>query len=179
VRAVVWAGLPGFAGGTAIADVLSGAVNPSGRLAFSYPSTPGHMVGYHHKPSDQSTALYPFGHGLSYTRFGYRDLELSDAVVRPGNALDVTVRISNDGSREGREAVLWFLTDEVGRVTRPVARLASYEKISLAPGASKTVSLHITPDALAYPDERGRPVLEDGWYTLRVGSQSARFQLRQ
>ncbi|MBM3461436.1 MAG: beta-glucosidase [Armatimonadetes bacterium] len=178
MAAVVFAGLPGFEGPTAVAEVLSGKVNPSGRLPFSYPRTVGHVVPFHHKPSDKSGAQYPFGSGLSYTKFEYSGLSLSAERLRPSAEITATVTVKNAGRVAGQESVLWYLTDEVGRVTRPVRRLGHYEKITLQPGQSTQVKFRIVPrEALAYPDERGRKVLEPGAFTLRVGNQAARFFL--
>ncbi|MFA6030570.1 MAG: glycoside hydrolase family 3 N-terminal domain-containing protein [Elusimicrobiota bacterium] len=174
--AVLFAGLPGFEGATAIAEVLSGKTNPSGKLAFSYPAAPGHVVAYHHKSSDRTTAQYPFGAGLSYTQFAYEGLKLDAERVGPAGKVRASVRVTNKGKRAGREAVLWYLSDEVARITRPVKRLKQYEKIALAPGESKEVSFLIDAQKdLSYPDEKGSPVLEDGDFTLRVGPLSAKL----
>ncbi|MCE1247548.1 MAG: glycoside hydrolase family 3 C-terminal domain-containing protein [Firmicutes bacterium] len=179
--AIIFAGLPGFEGATALAEILSGAVNPSAKLSISYPSTPGHCIPYHHKPSDKSTAQYPFGYGLSYTTFSYSDLQikgLSDGKVQPNGKFEAVVKVTNTGKTAGKEAVLWYLTDEVGRITRPVKRLHHYEKISLNPGESKTVTFVIDAGKeLSYPDEHGKPVMEDGFFTLLVGDKTARFEL--
>jgi beta-glucosidase len=179
--AIIFAGLPGFEGGTALAEIISGAVNPSAKLSFSYPATPGHCVPYHHKPSDKSTAQYPFGYGLSYTTFSYSDLQikgLEDGRVSPSAKVEAVVKVTNTGKVPGKEAVLWYLTDEVGRITRPVKRLHHYEKIFLNPGESKTVTFVIdAKKELSYPDEHGKPIMEDGFFTLMAGDKTARFEL--
>ena len=174
VAAVLWAGLPGFEGTQAIAEVLSGQVNPSGKLPISYPRYPGHINAYHHKPTDASTALYPFGHGLSYTRFEYTNLSLSDTVITQ-SAIEAQVTLSNTGSRSGQETVLWFLTDEVGRVTRPVKLLKHFEKITLQAGEERSLCFSIQPKHLSYPNENGGPQREAGYYTLQVGGLKKRF----
>ena len=163
----LWAGLPGFEGAPAIAGVLSGRINPSGRLPFSYPSAPGHFLPYHHKPQEKSTAAYPFGHGLSYTSFAASALEMSE------NTASVT--ITNTGKVPGRHSVLWFLQDEVGRITRPVKRLRDYQSIWLNPGQSETLEYTITSRDLGYPDREGKLVLEEGWHTLSVEGQKIRI----
>ncbi|MEW6279684.1 MAG: fibronectin type III-like domain-contianing protein, partial [Candidatus Eremiobacterota bacterium] len=91
------------------------------------------------------------------------------------NGRRAEVTVTNAGQREGAEAVLWFLTDEVGRITRPVKRLRHYEKVRLKPGESRPVRYEITDSDLGYPDERGRLVHEPGWHTLAVGGQTVRF----
>ena len=195
--AIIWAGLPGYGGGTALAEIISGKTNPSGRLPFTYPQFAGHITNYHHdnnensldlsdfgvgygKPAPQYKAsmLTEFGEGLSYTTYAYSGLTLSDSVLRgPAARLRATVRVANTGARAGQEAVLWFLTDEVGRIARPVRLLKHFDKQAFAAGQSRELSFDIDPvHDLSYPDGQGRPQLENGWFTLRVGSQTARFR---
>ncbi len=195
--AILWAGLPGYGGGTALAEIISGKTNPSGKLPFTYPQFAGHITNYHHDnnensldlsdfgagfeqrgPKYKSTMLTEFGEGLSYTTYAYTNLVLSDSVLTGTAArLRATVRVANTGPRAGKEAVLWFLTDEVGRVARPVRMLKHFEKQAFAAGQAAELTFDIDPlHDLSYPDAQGRPQLEDGWYTLRVGSQAARFR---
>ncbi|MDO7874509.1 glycoside hydrolase family 3 N-terminal domain-containing protein [Hymenobacter sp. ASUV-10] len=195
--AIMWAGLPGFGGGTAIAEIISGKANPSGKLPFTYPLFAGHISNYHHDNNEnsldlsdfgvgfeqrgvkyKSTMLTEYGEGLSYTTYAYSSLKLSDSVLtNPSARLRATVRVANTGSRAGQEAVLWFLTDEVGRITRPVRLLKHFEKQELATGQSRefTFDIDVMRD-LSYPNGEGVAQLEDGWFTLRVGSQTARFR---
>ena len=195
--AIIWAGLPGYGGGTALAEIISGTTNPSGKLPFTYPQFAGHISNYHHDnnennldlsdfgagfeqrgPKYKSSMLTEFGEGLSYTTYTYADLALSDSVLTsPAARLRATVRVTNTGPRPGQEAALWFLTDEVGRVARPVRLLKHFEKQSFAAGQSRELAFDIDPlRDLSYPDGLGRPQLETGWYTLRVGSKMARFR---
>jgi beta-glucosidase len=183
--AVLWAGLPGFEGGTAISDVIAGFVNPSGKLPFAYPASPSRLVNYDHKPSlDSETAprsrwtVADFGSGLSYTTFGYDALSLSqEALTGQTDSLTASVRVTNTGSRPGREAVLWFLSDEVGSISRPVRQLAHFEKITLEPGEARTVRYRIEPGRdLSFPDATGAPLLEPGWFRLVVGGEELRFR---
>lgn len=195
--AIMWAGLPGFGGGTAVAEIISGKVNPSGKLPFTYPLFAGHISNYHHDNNEnsldlsdfgvgfeqrgmkyKSTMLTEYGEGMSYTTYAYSGLKLTDSVLtNPSARLRATVRVANTGSRAGQEAVLWFLTDEVGRITRPVRLLKHFEKQELATGQSRefTFDIDVMRD-LSYPNGEGVAQLEDGWFTLRVGSQSARFR---
>ncbi len=180
--AFVWAGLPGFEGGQAIADVLTGKVNPSGKLPIVYPATTSHVVPYNHKPSEHAVTprwvSYDFGDGLSYTTFDYENLTLSQQAIGSGENVTATVTLRNTGSRAGTESVLWFLTDDVGRITRPVRELKHFERVTLQPGESRTVTFPITAAHLQYPDAQGRPVLEAGSFTVRVGDDTAQFRLR-
>ena len=195
--AIIWAGLPGYGGGTALAEIISGKTNPSGKLPFTYPQFAGHISNYHHDnnensldlsdfgagfeqrgPKYKSTMLTEFGEGLSYTTYAYTGLTLSDSVLTgQGARLRATVRVANTGRRAGQEAVLWFLTDEVARLTRPVRLLKHFEKQAFGVGQTRELTFDIDPlRDLSYPDGQGRPQLENGWYTLRVGSQTARFR---
>jgi beta-glucosidase len=161
-----------------VAELLAGDYSPSGRLSFSYPATPGHLVPDHHKPSEKSTARWPFGHGLSYGTYEYSDLRLSRAQLRPGQTLTATVNVGLKDGQFGEEPVLWYVTDEYGRITRPVKRLAGYQRVAPMLGESVAVSLTLTPERdLAYPDEKGQAVLESGSYVLRVGPLEAPFEL--
>lgn len=154
-------------------------------MPFAYPASPSRLVTYDHKPSlDSETeprsrwTVADFGSGLSYTTFEYGDLKLSrESLGDASQTLAATVTVTNSGERAGREAILWFLTDEVGSITRPVRQLAHLEKITLEPGESRTVSFDIdAPRDLSYPNETGAPLLEAGFFTLTVGGQSARFR---
>ncbi|MGF1669805.1 MAG: glycoside hydrolase family 3 C-terminal domain-containing protein, partial [Balneolaceae bacterium] len=194
VEGLLFAGLPGFEGAEAIANVISGKVNPSGKLPISYPQYPNHFVTYNHKSSDiyffnpeeandisqgsDNTSLFEFGYGLSYTDFEYRDLTLSTDRISDKETLRVSVKVINTGVREGKESVLWFITNHVGRITRPVKELKHFEKICLKPGEEKTLYFEIEPiKNLSYPDFDGSAILESGTYTIRVGNISREFNL--
>ena len=193
--AILWAGLPGFEGADAIADVLSGDYNPSGKLPFSYPQFVGHSVPYNHKSSavyyfdaevannieqaNKTTALWNFGHGLSYSNFSYSDFAISDTTMSADQQLSAEVTVTNVSDRAGTETVLWYMTDEVGRITRPVKELIRFERLHLKPGESKVVALNINADTdLSYPNADGEAVLEEGYFKLHVGDQNKRFYLQ-
>lgn len=194
VDAILYAGLPGFQGAEAIANIISGTVNPSGKLPISYPESSGHFTPYNHKPSanydfDEEnanqisqvslpTSLYPFGHGLSYTTFNYSGLELSSHSLDKNGFLTASVTVTNSGERAGMESVLWFITDKVGAITRPVEELAHFEKVTLEPGESLTLEFVITPHGqLSYPDRDGNTILESGGFTVKVGELTDDFRL--
>jgi beta-glucosidase len=194
VDAILYAGLPGFQGAEAIANIISGTVNPSGKLPISYPESSGHFTPYNHKPSanydfDEEnanqisqvslpTSLYPFGHGLSYTTFSYSGLELSSQSLDKNGFLTASVTVTNSGERAGMESVLWFITDKVGAITRPVEELAHFEKVTLEPGESLTLEFVITPHGqLSYPDRDGNTILESGGFTVKVGELTDDFRL--
>jgi len=195
VDAILFAGLPGFEGAEAIANVLSGKVNPSGKLPFSYPQHSNHYLPYNHKHTEvyyfdpdeanhisqqaMSSALFEFGHGLSYTSFEYSDLSLSATTMgAEGDTLKAYVTITNTGETLGMESLLWFLSNQVGYITRPVKELKHFDKITLHPGESETVAFYITADQqLWYPDADGQKVFETGYFTLSVGDLKQDFRL--
>ncbi len=194
-NAIVWAGLPGFEGAKAVADVISGDYNPSGKLPFSYPQFTGHTIPYNHKSSavyyfdadiannieqdNQTTALWNFGHGLSYTDFSYDDFAVSDTTVTVDKQLEAEISVTNTGDKVGTETVLWYISDEVGRITRPVKELVHFERLQLKPDETKTVTFTINPAKhLGYPDFEGNNILEEGYFTIQVGSEKSRFYLQ-
>lgn len=179
--------------GPAVADVLFGAYNPGGKLPITVPRTVGQIpIYYNHKrtgrPPDERerytskyldtpwTPLYPFGFGLSYTTFGYKDLRLSASRIRTTDSLRVTVMVTNTGRRAGDEVVQLYLRDEVARFTPPVQALRGFRRITLAPGASRTVTFTLGPADFSSLDENLRPVVEPGFFTVGVGTSSTQLQ---
>jgi beta-glucosidase len=173
----------GTEAGNAIADVLFGKYNPSGKLPVTFPRTVGQVpIYYSHKKTgrpDQKryedcpvTPLYPFGYGLSYTQFEYRNLELSAKQIAPDDVLTVTVEIVNTGEFEGEEIVQLYVSDVTASITRPVKELKGFQKISLKPGESKKVTLVLSPDQLGFYNENLDFVVEPGEFKIWVGPNS-------
>ena len=190
VSAILFAGYPGTRGAEAITNILSGKVNPSGKLAFTYPFSAGHVIPYYYKPSEFNIYwredktlknLFPFGHGLSYTQFEYSDLQLSDTIISNAKqTITATIKVKNTGNVDGKEAVLWFLSDEIGTITRPNKLLKQADKALIAVGEQKTFTFTIHPEAiLAYPDKNGMQILENGKFRLAIGGLSKEFYLRK
>ena len=187
-KAMLFAGLPGFEGAQAIAEIISGKVNPSAKLSFNYPYAVNRLIPHNHKVSEiklaheieNPIALMHFGTGLSYTTFEYSNLTLSDSVLTsPTAEVTATVTVKNTGTREGKEAVLWFLHDEVASISRPVRDLKYYEKQLFKPGESKAFTFKMRPmEHLTFPNSKGEPVLENGSFTLMVGDLKTRFRLK-
>jgi beta-glucosidase len=188
-KAVLFAGLPGFEGAQAIAEIISGKVNPSAKMSFTYPHSVNRLMPHNHKISEiqlaheipNPVALVPFGTGLSYTTFEYSNLRVSDSTLASADGeLKATVTVKNTGTKSGKEAVLWFLHDEVASISRPVRDLKYYEKQLLNPGESKTFSFTIKPfDHLTFPNKKGEQILEDGYFTIMVVNLKTRFKLKR
>ena len=175
----------GQEGGTAFADALFGDVNPGGRLPISFPRSVGQLPAYYnHKPSvergylwAEKTPLFPFGHGLSYTSFAYRNLQVTPAKIKPDGQATVRVDVCNTGARRGDEVVQLYIHDVLTeRVTRPVKELKGFQRITLQPGESRTVEFTITANELAFLNEQMERVVEPGMFELMVGGSSAEVQ---
>jgi beta-glucosidase len=166
--------------GRAVADVLFGDHNPSGKLPISFPRSAGHIPCYYaHKPSarrgylfDDVTPLYPFGFGLSYTKFHVGEPRLAKQVIRPGESTTVTVDVRNNGSRTGEEVVQMYVRDTVASVTRPVKELRGFSKVRLEPQGSAAVSFTIGPDELAFTKIDMEYGVEPGEFEILVGTSS-------
>ena len=185
----------GTEAGHAVADVLTGRANPSGKLPITIPRSVGQVPVHHaarptgrpHVPGetyvvryvdDEIRPLHPFGHGLSYTRFAYDRLRLDRRTLEPGGTLRVSVRVANVGERAGTETVQLYVGDPVASVSRPVRELRGFERLSLGPGESRVARFEIDVEDLAFPElawpaNDPRRVAEAGEFTVRVGPSSA------
>src|SRR5581483_5808785 len=176
----------GSEAGHAVADVLAGRWNPSGRLPVTWPVEVGQIpIFYARLPTGRpidpkfrysskyldlpNEPLFAFGHGLSYTRFAYADLRASPATLRGSDTLAVEVDVANEGKVAGEETVLLFVRDPVASVSRPVLELKGMAKAVLAPGERRTVRLTLARDALAILDADLKPRLEPGVLEIYVG----------
>jgi beta-glucosidase len=190
IPAIVLVYLPGNLGGDALADILAGNVNPSGKLPYTYPRYPHNLVNYWHKPSEEEefnpseprksdwAPLFEFGFGLSYTTFQYSDLKLSKSVITASETLGVSVNVTNTGDRAGKEAVLLFTSDLYASLTPDVKRLRKFTKIELAKGQSKVVTFELKPEDLSFINIENKRVTEPGEFTVSIGTlkQSFRFK---
>ncbi len=186
--AIVMAYNPSNAGGQAIAEVLFGRVNPSGRLPFTYPSGPNMLVAYDRTLSDDQDTSYGFegfrplarfGDGLSYTTFATSALTVPPqaSMAGLGEGVAVTVTVENTGPVAGHEVVLVYLADLVASVAPPMERLVRFAKVYLEPGERRTLSFALDARALSFVDETGQRLVEPGRFTLRVADQTADFTL--
>lgn len=186
----VWFG--GSEAGYAIADVLFGDVNPSGKLSTTFPQNVGQVpLFYNHKNTGRplgegkwfskfrsnyldvsNDPLYPFGFGLSYTQFSYSDVKLSTTSPKGNQSVTASVTVTNTGKAEGKEVVQLYLRDLVGSVTRPVQELKGFQKIILKPGESTTISFTITPETLKFYNYDLKYVWEPGEFEVMIGGNS-------
>lgn len=190
---------PGQEGGNALADVLFGDVNPSGKLATTHPyrlqdcpsyvNFPGEngkvfygeglFVGYRYYDKKELAVRFPFGYGLSYTTFEYGDLKLNKESYGPGDEIKVSLSVKNTGKRAGQEVVQVYLRDSQSHLVRPEKELKAFAKVALQPGESKTITLSLTRQSLAYYDPSVPGwVTEAGEFDVLVGASSADIRLR-
>jgi len=199
VPAILDAWYPGEAGGAALADILFGKVNPSGRLPVSVPRCVGQVPAfYNHKPSARGhyhrpgrpgrpgrdyvfmppTPLFEFGHGLSYTTFAYSNLSVCPGEIALDGQVTVRVDVENAGARAGKETVQLYVNDVVSSVTTPVKALKGFLKIALDPGQKETVEFALTSDDLALLNQDMQRVVEPGAFEVMIGGLTAEFQVR-
>ena len=189
MKGVLQAYLPGNFGGLAVADVLFGSINPSGKLPFTYPMYTNSLVTYDHKPSEHQAKMagaydyesdfavqYPFGFGLSYTEFTYSDLRLSSEELTADGELEVQVTLSNTGGRAGKEVVQLYTSDLFASLTPDVRRLRAFDKIALEPGEAETVRFVLRSADLSFINAEGQRVTEPGDFELELGGLTAGFR---
>lgn len=199
VDAVVEAWYPGERGGEAVARVLFGEVNPSGRLSMTFPPTTGHIPLYAaQKPSSRGFYKHPgtlgkpgrdyvfahpkplfcFGHGLSYTTFEYKNISIDNTILNGGSTVLVSCEVSNTGDYDGAEVVQLYVRDVVGSVTTPMRALKAFQKVSLKRGETKKVSLQIAKEDLMLWNQQMKRVLEPGDFEIYIGSSVEDIRLK-
>ncbi len=183
VAALLMAWAPGQEGGWAIADVLTGNAEPQGRLVVSVPKSAGAMPYYYnHKLKSGGTPFafhfgsrYPFGYGKSWTQFRWSELTLLTPEVAIDGDIGVRVTLTNAGERSGSEVVQLYVHDKVASRVRPVKELKAFQRVSLTPGESATLTFHVPVDMLNFTDRSGKRIVEPGEFDLMVGASSADF----
>jgi beta-glucosidase len=189
-NAILEAWFPGVEAGNAVADVLFGKVNPGGKLPVSFPQRVGQVpIYYNHEPTgrpcdvnskwdsryrDLATCapLWAFGYGLSYTTFDISNLQLSSTRVSKRGTVTASVDVKNTGSRKGDEVVQLYIHDPVASISQPVRRLRGFERVTLDPGQSKTVSFQLDASDFGFYDNNGRFVVEPGQIDVYAGDSS-------
>ncbi|HKR30257.1 MAG TPA: glycoside hydrolase family 3 N-terminal domain-containing protein [Terriglobales bacterium] len=170
----------GQEGGTAMADVIFGDYNPAGRLPITVPRSVGQLPDfYNQKPSAHrpylfanSTPLFPFGYGLSYTKFRYNNLRLEPATIPVNGKTRVSVDVTNAGDRAGDEVVQLYIRDEISSVTRPIKELKGFQRLNIKPGETRTVSFSIGRQELQFYNREMKRVVESGTFKIMVGPNS-------
>lgn len=180
---------PGTPGGKPLSGILSGRVNPSGKLAMTFPFSTGQIpIYYNHRQSArpqqgkyrdiQSTPLYEFAHGLSYTTFEYGELKVSSTQIKRGEKLTVEIPVKNTGVRDGVETVHWFIQDPVSSISRPVKELKYFEKQLLKRGETKTYKFEVDLQRdLGFVDSDGKRFLEAGDYNIIVKNKKIKIEI--
>jgi beta-glucosidase len=189
--AILEAWFPGVQAGNAVADVVFGRVNPGGKLPVTFPRRLGQVpIYYNHEPTGRPcdpaqkyvsrhrdipscAPLFEFGHGLSYTSFEVSDLRLSAPTVAKDGSLRASVTVTNTGRRRGDEVVQLYLHDPVAGISQPVRRLRGFERVTLSPGASRTVTFTLDRSDFGFYDNRGRFVVEPGRIDVYAGNSSS------
>jgi beta-glucosidase len=191
IPSVLVAWLPAEQGGVAVAEALFGDVNPGGKLPVTFPRHVGQLpMYYNHKPSGGRThwqgsyvemsaePLYPFGHGLSYTRFEYTDLQIGPETVQAHDHVKISLTVTNIGNRVGDEVVQLYVIDPIASVTRPVITLKGFIRLNLQPRQYKTVTFDLDVRHLAFYDRAMRYQVEPGVIQIAIGSSSEDIRLR-
>ena len=167
--------------------VLTGEVNPSGKLPVTYPRYANALRTYDHKAFEELDSSFglkayqpqwDFGTGLSYTTFAYSDLQVTPATARAGDPVTVSVTVANTGARAGAEVVQLYVSDLVASVTPPVKRLRRFAKVPLDPGQKRTVTFTLGRDDFSFIGEAEKPVVEPGAFTLQVGGLKGALTLQ-
>lgn len=201
IPAIVEAWQLGTQSGNAIAQVLYGDYNPSGKLTMSFPRSVGQCPIYYNlyntgRPTDkdqnvfwshysdvEKTPLYPFGYGLSYTSFAYKNLKMAKTSFNKGEKIEVSVEVTNTGNFDGKEVVQLYINDAAASIVRPVKELKGFELVALKKGETKTVQFTLTDAALGFYDNEGKFLVESGLFNVMVGwnsneGLSSKFELK-
>jgi len=182
----------GSEGANAIAEILAGKTNPSGKLPFTYPRYNGALLTYDHKLLDEAVEIvkpeyeyryefnpqYPFGHGLSYTTFEYSNLSVSHDTLTGNDTLHIKVTVANTGKVKGKEVIEVYIRDQYASITPPVKRLKRFEKTELAPGETTTREFHITRNDLSFVGAENKWITEEGGFEIKTGPLSGEFYLK-
>jgi len=181
IPSIIEAWEPGNLGGKAVAEIIFGDINPSGKLPLTIPRSVGQLqMIYNHKPSqyfhkyafEKNTPLYSFGYGLSYTKFNYSKPKLLNTNFDTNSIIKVQVDVTNTGDMDGDEVVQLYIRDKVSSVTRPVKELKGYKRVHIKVGETKNVIFEITPESLAFYDIDMNFVVEPGSFNIMTGSSS-------
>lgn len=188
IKGVLLSFLPGNEGGDALADVLFGDYNPNGKLPVTYPRFPNDLMNYDHRYSERAdhqfgnnfgyNPQYPFGFGLSYSTFEYKDLRISKDTLSGADSLVVSVNIKNTGKIQGYEVAQLYIRDVYANLTPPYRRLRAFEKIFIPANEQKIVEFKVKTSDLQYVGEDNKWTTEPGEFEIFVGNLSGKFYLQ-
>ncbi|MBN2615270.1 MAG: glycoside hydrolase family 3 C-terminal domain-containing protein [Bacteroidales bacterium] len=182
MKGILMAYLPGNEGGDALANILFGEVNPSGKLPITYPRYPNSLETYDYSYTEQSQHDYnpqfPFGYGLSYTNFKYSHLKLSSDTISGNQKLKIQVEVTNTGKREGKEVVQLYIGDLYASIIPPVKTLKGFQKIDLMAGETKTVLFTVDKQDLSFVNSQLKRVTEPGEFEVHIGQLKQKFHLQ-
>jgi beta-glucosidase len=194
IPAIIEAWIPGEMGGQAVADILFGDCNPSGKLSVTVPRHVGQLpVYYNYMPDKEewinhgwgkayadmpATPLWEFGFGLSYTKFEYSNLQINPGETGTYGEITVSVSVKNSGEKKGSEVVQLYIRDLIASVTVPVKELKGFEKIMLEPGEQKTIEFRLNHDDLAFYNKSMDRVVEPGTFAVMIGSSSEDIRVK-
>jgi beta-glucosidase len=179
--------LPGQEGGRAIADILFGDCNPSGRLPITYPRYSGSIWPYNYKEADVMhtdftlngfNPQYEFGEGMSYTSFDYSEFELTEDTITPGDSLYINIKVENTGNIYGKEVVQLYSSDLVATISPDIKKLLRFNKIGLEPGESAIVSFAISTTELAFVNNNNEWVTEPGEFQILIGGSPQNMMVK-
>ena len=180
IPAIVEAWFPGEAGGKAVADVLFGNYNPAGRIPITFPKSVGQLpIYYNQKPSaihryvsESEKPLYPFGYGLSYTKFAYSNLRLSSNEIKIDQQIEVSIDVKNIGIRDGEEVVQLYINDVYSSVTTPKKTLKGFKRVKVKTGETRSVKFTLTSEELSIWNRDMQKLVEPGDFEVMVGGNS-------
>jgi beta-glucosidase len=183
--------LPGNYGGDALADIISGKVNPSGKLPYTYPLFPNSLTTYNYKPAEiqnnsqgaynyvgEINSLYEFGFGLSYTNFKYENLKLNDSIFNKNENIGISIKVTNTGKRIGKETIQLYSKDHYASLTPDIKRLRRFKKIELNPGESKVVNFKLPVSELSFINEKNISVVEPGNFDLIISNLTKIIEIK-
>ena len=192
MSAIVNIYLPGNFGGDALSDIISGKVNPSGKLPYTYPAYPNSLIPYYYKPSEvqnnsqgaynyvgEVNNLYDFGFGLSYSEFTYSDLEINNDQFNLDDSIKISVNVQNSGNIDGFETIQLYSSDLYASLTPDVKRLRDFEKVEIKAGESKTITFDLPVSELAFANSDNQFVVEEGKFKLSIYNLSREITVRQ
>ena len=183
--------LPGNYGGDALADIISGKVNPSGKLPYTYPLFPNSLTTYNYKPAEiqnnsqgaynyvgEINSLYEFGFGLSYTNFKYENLKLNDSIFNKNENIAISIKVTNIGKRTGKETIQLYSKDHYASLTPDIKRLRRFKKIELSPGESKVVNFKLPVSELSFINEKNISIVEPGNFDLIISNLNKMIEVK-